>query len=125
MSVGGGTYDWMKENMYYLFGPISFNRFVGTAVGVFFAMLVSMPFDAIATRMHTMRPLPNGKYPYKDSGDCLVKMYKYECSFDHYSNFGAFYSGGQAYFLRFYGIAIMSQYLLDYYHHSAKVSEYW
>ena len=79
VSVGAGVYDWMKENMYYFFGPISLNRFVGTGLGCFFAMLVSMPFDAVATRMHTMRPLPNGKMPYFSSMDCFSKMVKYEC----------------------------------------------
>jgi hypothetical protein len=108
VSVGSGAYDYMKENMFFFFGPVSFNRFIGTAAGVGAAMAVSMPFDAIATRMHTMRPLPNGELPYKNSLDCFTKMFKYECSFDHFSNFGAFYSGGQAYFARLYGIAIIS-----------------
>ena len=125
VSVGGGVYDWLKENMYYFFGPITLNRFVGTAAGVAAAMAVSMPFDAIATRMHTQRPLPNGKLPYLNSVDCYNKMIKYESSFDHHSNVGCFYSGGQAYFLRYYIIAILSQYMLDYYHSTAKVSEYW
>lgn len=125
VSVGAGAYDYMKENMFFFFGPISFNRFIGTAAGCAAAMAVSMPFDAVATRMHTMRPLPNGEVPYKNSLDCCAKMFKYECSFDHFSNFGAFYSGGQAYFARLYGIAILSQYILDYYHNTAKVSEFW
>lgn len=58
--AGGGVYDWVKENMYYFFGPVSFNRIVGTAAGVGTAVALSMPFDTVATRMHTMRPLPNG-----------------------------------------------------------------
>ena len=122
---GGGTYDWVKENMFYVFGPISLNRFIGTAVGVATATALSLPFDAIATRMHTMRPLPNGELPYQNSFDCFTKILKYECSYDHFSNVGAFYSGGQAYFLRLYGIAILSQYFLDYYHNTAKVTEFW
>ena len=64
MLAGGGTADWTKENLYYFFGPISAVRLVSTAVGVATAVAVSMPFDTIATRMHTMRPLPNGVYPY-------------------------------------------------------------
>lgn len=50
----------MKENMFYYFGPITLNRIVGTAVGSGVAALLSMPFDTVATRLHTMRPLPNG-----------------------------------------------------------------
>lgn len=125
VSIASGCYDWIKENMFYFFGPISANRLIGTAAGVTAAMLVSMPFDAVATRLHTMRPLPNGVYPYSGSFDCLAKMIKYECSFGKQSNLGAFYSGGQAYFVRLYAIAIISQYLLDYYHSSDKVSEFW
>jgi hypothetical protein len=57
---GAGVYDYVKENMFYFFGPIHLNRLIGTAAGVATAMLLSMPFDAVATRMHTMRPLPTG-----------------------------------------------------------------
>jgi hypothetical protein len=123
--AGGGAYDYVKENMFYFFGPISMNRIVGTAAGVATAMALSMPFDAVATRMHTQRPLPNGELPYKNTLDCIAKMWKYECSFDHFSNLGAFFSGGQAYFVRLYLIAVLSQYFLDYYHNSSKVSEFW
>jgi len=101
------------------------NRLIGTAAGCIAAMLVSMPFDAVATRLHTMRPLPNGQYPYNGTLDCFQKIWWYEGSFHHHSNFGAFYNGGQAYFMRLYLIAILSQYCLDYYHSSDKVSEFW
>jgi len=126
VSVATGFYDTTKEYMFYFFGPIHANRIVGTGIGAFVALLASMPFDTVATRMHTMRPLPNGEMPYRNSLDCFTKIWKYECNFEvHLSNFGAFYSGGQAYFLRLYLIAVGSQYLLDYYHGSAKVSEFW
>jgi len=125
VSVASGVYDYLKENMFFFFGPISALRIVGTAAGCGAATLLSMPFDAVATRLHTMRPLPNGQYPYTGTIDCMVKMIKYECSFGKQSNIGAFYSGGQAYFVRLYVIAMLSQYILDYYHHSDKVSEFW
>ena len=60
VSVAGGVYDYLKENMFYFFGPISANRILGTAAGALAATAVSMPFDTVATRMYTMRPLPNG-----------------------------------------------------------------
>lgn len=69
-----GAYDWMKENTYYFFGPISMVRFVATTAGVTTAFLLSMPFDAIRTRLHTMRPLPNGQYPYTGFADCMGKI---------------------------------------------------
>lgn len=123
--AGGGTYDWLKENMFFFFGPISMNRIVGTAVGCVTAMILSMPFDAIATRLHTMRPLPNGEFPYKNAYDCFNKIWKYEGNFDHISNFGCFYSGGQFYFLRLYIIAMTTQYILDWYHNSSRKQEFW
>jgi hypothetical protein len=125
VTVGAGCYDWVKENLYYFFGPITLIRAVGTGAGVTAAMILSMPFDAVATRMHTMRPLPTGELPYKSSLDCMFKIMKYESKFDNFSNMGSFYSGGQAYWLRLYIVAILSQYILDYYHHTGKVSEFW
>ena len=82
VAVASGCYDYMKENMFYFFGPISLNRFVGTAAGTIAATLLSMPFDAVATRLQTMRPLPNGQMPYNGTVDCFIKMLKYECAFE-------------------------------------------
>jgi predicted dehydrogenase len=62
VSVASGTYDWMKENAYYFFGPMWIVRFSATLAGVFTAFALSMPFDTVKTRLHTMRPLPNGKF---------------------------------------------------------------
>lgn len=75
MFSGGGTADWVKENLYFFFGPISAVRLVSTAVGVATAVAVSMPFDAIATRLHTMRPLPTGVYPYDGGYDAALKIW--------------------------------------------------
>ena len=108
VSVASGCYDYMKENMFFFFGPIMANRLVGTAAGTAAACALSLPFDAVATRMHTMRPLPNGRMPYNNSVDCFSKIMRYECNLNHLSNVGAFYSGGQSYFLRLYGIALIT-----------------
>jgi len=116
VSVASSTLDWMKENMFFFFGPIYLNRLVATTVGVSTAVALSMPFDVIRTRLHTMRPLPNGQMPYTDTLDCFNKIVKYECSFDKCSNFGAFYTGGQAYFGRMFVIALLGQHFLDWYH---------
>lgn len=53
-------FDWCKENSYYFFGPHWINRLWGTAVAALCGTLASMPFDMVRTRLHTMRPLPNG-----------------------------------------------------------------
>jgi hypothetical protein len=47
-----------------------------------------------------MRPLPNGYYPYAGTFDCLTKIAKYEANMNKSSNFGVFYAGLEAYFLR-------------------------
>ena len=69
-------------------------KLLGLGAGVAGAVALSMPFDAIRTRLHTMRPLPNGVYPYENALDCFVKMYKYECNFSKFSHFSSLYSGG-------------------------------
>jgi hypothetical protein len=60
VAVSTGVYDWLKENTYFFTGPISLVRFLATAGGVATAGILSMPFDTVRTRLHTMRPLPNG-----------------------------------------------------------------
>lgn len=125
LMCAAGINDWLKENTYYIFGPIPLTRIVGTTGGVAAAGVLSMPFDTIKTRMHTMRPLPNGMYPYTNSVDCCAKILKFECSRAKQGNLCSFYTGGQAYFTRLWVIAMASQYLLDWYHNADNVSEFW
>lgn len=80
--LASGIMDFMKENTYYFFGPMFLTRLVAITAGVTTAMVLSMPFDAIRTRLHTMRPLPNGELPYSGTMDCLTKMIKYEMRWD-------------------------------------------
>lgn len=124
-TCAAGVNDWLKENIYWYFGPVFLTRLGGTAAGVAAAVALTMPFDTVRTRLHTMRPLPNGVMPYTGTFDCFAKILKYECSADKQANFGAFYTGGQAYSARLFLIALASQYLLDYYHSSDFVSEFW
>jgi dicarboxylate transporter 10 len=79
-------FDWCKENSYYFFGPHWINRLWATAVAVTAGTVVSMPFDMIRTRLHTMRPLPNGKMPYDHTFDCFFKIFRYECNAKYGSN---------------------------------------
>ena len=60
--------------MYFIFGPIMLNRFVATTLAVGAGVALSHPFDTIRTRMHIMRPLPNGQMPYKNDFDCGIKV---------------------------------------------------
>ena len=69
-----GIHDLAKENSYYFFGPSLINRLFATTCAVTVGTLVSMPFDMIRLRLHTMRPLPNGEYPYHHTFDALIKV---------------------------------------------------
>lgn len=80
-------FDWCKENSYFFFGPHWVNRLWATAIAVSVGTAVSMPFDMIRTRLHTMRPLPNGQMPYSGFLNCLAKIMKYECNQHYSSNF--------------------------------------
>ena len=125
LCLASGIADFMKENTYYFFGPIALTRILAITSGVTTAVVLSMPFDAIRTRLHTMRPLPNGEMPYSGTFDCLNKMIKYEMRWDKQSNYGAFYTGGQSYFARLWLISMVSVYFLDWYHSRSKAAEFW
>lgn len=103
-----GIYDYCKENSYFFFGPHWINRFWSTLICCLVGTLAAMPFDMIRVRLHTMRPLPNGEYPYRGTFDCFTKILKYECNPRYSSNFQSFYAGLEAYFLRFFLIAYLS-----------------
>jgi hypothetical protein len=38
-----------------------------------------MPFDTIKTRLHAIKPLPNGVLPYKGAWDFLMNIVMHEC----------------------------------------------
>ncbi len=120
------VFDWIKENSYFFFGPSWINRLAATAGAVATGVAVSMPFDAVRTRMHTMRPLPNGLLPYRNSYDCFTKICFFEGNSKYQANPGAaLYAGGQAYSARLFLICYLSQFVLDYYHGSSQVTEFW
>ncbi len=117
--------DLCKENSYFFLGPHFINRLWATTAATLVGAIVTMPFDTIRVRLQTMRPLPNGQYPYKDFLDCFIKIAKYECSYDRNSNGASFYSGFYAYTARLLVIFYASQIFLDYYHARLRVQEYW
>lgn len=119
------AYDWCKENSYFFLGPSWINRFWSTAVAAGLGTVTALPFDAIRVRMHTMRPLPDGRLPYWSSYDCAKKMLNYEGSAKYSSNFNCFFAGGQAFYFRLYAICFLSQHFLDYYQGGKNVSEFW
>lgn len=120
-----GIYDLCKENSYFFFGPHWINRLWSTAVACLVGTLASMPFDMIRVRLHTMRPLPNGTYPYNGMLDCFQKIFRYECNSKYFGNFQSFYAGLEAYYLRLFLVCFVSQFMLDYYHGRHYVQEFW
>jgi hypothetical protein len=121
-----GVYDWCKENSYFFLGPSWINRLWATAAATIVGVTASLPFDAVRVRMHTMRPLPDGRLPYTSSWDCFKKILFYESSSKYASNpGGSFYAGAQAYGARLFAICLLSQFLLDHYHAGSNVSEFW
>ena len=109
------VYDYLKENLWFFFGPTEIFRFFAIAFASALAIAVSHPFDTIRTRMHTMRPLPNGEMPFINSFDCLFKMYRYESQIRYSSNLSGIYAGSYAAFARLLVIAYTSVRVLDYY----------
>ena len=101
------------------------NRIVATLVASLVASTVSMPFDTLRMRLYTQRPLPNGKWPYEGSLDCLSKIMKYEANIKNNGNLQCLYAGFLPYFGRFFLIALVSQYLLDFYRQGNFIQELW
>lgn len=118
-------YDWCKESSYWFLGPHWLNRLWAAAAATAVGTVVSMPFDTIRVMMHTMRPLPNGQYPYHSLIDCFYKIMKYQGDVHRHGNFSAFYPGALNYFLRLFLISYVSILLLDVYHGQKHVPEFW
>ena len=107
-------YDFLKEYYYVLFGPTNWLRpsclFAATFVGCY----LSMPFENIKTRLHTMSALPDGRLPYEGVYDAIHKIFNFECNYKKYSNFHAFHTGFVPYFLRCYITLFMGIKISDY-----------
>lgn len=125
ISCATSFHDWFKENAYYFLGPHFINRFVATLVASIIATAASMPFDTIRTRLYTQRQLPNGKWPYAGTTDCISKIIKYEANIKNHGNLQAFYAGAYAHLGRFFLITYVSQYLVDFYHFNGKKELLW
>jgi hypothetical protein len=115
LAVVTPVYDWLKEQFWYIYGPTELFRITACLLASVLATLLSHPFDSMRVRLHTMRPLPNGKMPYVHSLDALIKFYHYESQIRFNSNGGGLYAGCYAACIRTFGIAYLSMRALDYY----------
>jgi hypothetical protein len=57
-------YDYLKEYVYWWFGPTSWLRPMILIPTTYVGVLAYLPFDNIKVRFHTMSALPNGQMPY-------------------------------------------------------------
>lgn len=125
LAVVTPVYDWVKEQFWYIYGPTELFRLVSCLVASILATAIAHPFDSMRTRMHTMRALPNGQMPYRDSLDALLKFYSYESQIRFNSNGGGLYAGCYAACIRTFGIAYVSMRVLDHYFDSTPHQEFW
>jgi hypothetical protein len=88
------VYDYLKEYLYWIFGPTNWLRPVLLLPTTFLGVCLYLPFDNIKVRFHTMTPLPNGEMPYSSFFDCVLKVWKYEASPYKLSSPIAMLSGG-------------------------------
>lgn len=96
------AYDYMKEYLYWIFGPTQWLRPVLLLPTCLLGVSLYLPFDNIRTRFHTMTPLPNGEMPYSGFSDALKKIYKYEANQFVYSSPIAMLNGGVPAFWRLF-----------------------
>lgn len=112
--VATPLYDFLKEYYYYFFGPMYSLRPAVLIPSVFVASYVSIPFDNIKTRLHTMTKLPDGRLPYNGLVDCMKKIFAYECGLINYSSFHAFHNGFVPFFLKNYFAILAGIHISDY-----------
>ena len=108
------VYDFLKEYYYYFFGVAHWLRPAVLAPSVFLGCYLSIPFDNIKTRLHTMTKLPDGRLPYNGLLDCMKKIIAFECRLKKYSNFHAFHNGFMPYFLKNYLAILTGIYISDF-----------
>ena len=77
-------YDFNKEYWYWFFGATEWLRPIILLPTALLGMGLSLPFDNIKVRFHTMTPLPNGEMPYKGVFDCFssVRIIKLQLDYE-------------------------------------------
>jgi hypothetical protein len=125
LAVVTPIYDWLKEQSWYIYGPMEIWRILSCVGASIVAVAAGHPFDNLRIRMHTMRNLPDGRAPYADSLDAFWKCYRYEGNIRHNSNLMSIYAGSYAAFLRMFLILYSSMRVMDLYFQTNQWDEYW
>jgi hypothetical protein len=97
-----GIYDYLKEYLYYFFGPPKWLRPLVLIPTAAIGAAAYLPFDNIKVRLHTMRALPNGQLPYLGVRDGLGKVLSFEGNSFSYSSAVCLLSGYVPTYVRLY-----------------------
>lgn len=95
-------YDYLKEYLFYFFGPTDWLRPTVLLPVTFVGAYIYLPFDNIRTRLHIMTPLPDGRYPYLGLVDAFKKICLYEADPKKYSSLHVFHNGFISFYVRLY-----------------------
>lgn len=107
-------YDFLKEYLFYFFGPTEWLRPTALIPTAFVGAYLYLPFDNIRTRLHIMTPLPDGRLPYLGIRDAFAKIYAYEAMPTNYTNHHVFHSGFASFFVKLYLSLLVGVKMSDY-----------
>ena len=93
-------YDYLKEYLFFFFGPTYWLRPTCLITTLLLGAVISLPIDNIKTRLHLMSALPDGRMPYKGDIDCFKKAIRYDCNYPKFGNITNLHSGFSAYILK-------------------------
>ena len=106
MAATPHLYDYLKEYLFFFFGPTNWLRPLCLSTTLLIGSIISLPLDNIKTRLHLASALPDGRFPYKNDFDCMRKAFVYDCNFPKFGNITNLHSGFSAYFIKYF-IAMM------------------
>jgi len=72
--------------------PAMRTQLPASAVASVTAAVFSLPFDMIKSRLQDMKPMADGKLPYKGVADCFVKIFRNEGFFAYWTGLSAYYT---------------------------------
>lgn len=85
------SYDQTKEALVEKVGPGATANLTASAVAGFFASFFSLPFDFVKTRLQKQKKAADGSVTYKNSMDCVSKVWRTEGPMTFYKGFLTYY----------------------------------